>query len=78
MPAFPIAEESHSHGTTDAFFFFICSVGSVMHKYMEKMGEVTFDKIFNQRLGEWLIYTLTRVTSLPSIFSDGGYALWTM
>ncbi|XP_043205218.1 G protein-coupled receptor kinase 1-like [Amphibalanus amphitrite] len=27
------------------------SVRSVMHKYMEKMGEVTFDKIFNQRLG---------------------------
>ena len=23
-----------------------------MHKYMEKMGEVTFDKIFNQRLGK--------------------------
>ena len=32
--------------------FFLCSVRSVMHKYMEKMGEVTFDKIFNQRLGE--------------------------
>ncbi|XP_076364252.1 G protein-coupled receptor kinase 1-like [Tachypleus tridentatus] len=27
------------------------SVRSVMHKHLEKMGEVTFDKIFNQRLG---------------------------
>lgn len=27
------------------------SVRSVMHKYLEKMGEVTFDKIFNQKLG---------------------------
>ena len=24
-----------------------------MHKYMEKKGEVTFDKIFNQRLGKY-------------------------
>ena len=23
-----------------------------MHKYLEKMGEVNFDKIFNQKLGE--------------------------
>lgn len=29
-----------------------CSVRSVMHKHLEKMGEVTFDKIFNQKLGE--------------------------
>ncbi|XP_067934508.1 G protein-coupled receptor kinase 3-like [Watersipora subatra] len=27
------------------------SVRSVMHKYLEKVGEVTFDKIFNQRIG---------------------------
>ncbi|CAN7985211.1 unnamed protein product [Ixodes pacificus] len=27
------------------------SVRSVMHKHLEKMGEVTFDKIFNQKLG---------------------------
>ncbi|XP_021960847.1 G protein-coupled receptor kinase 1 isoform X2 [Folsomia candida] len=27
------------------------SVRSVMHKYLEKKGEVNFDKIFNQRLG---------------------------
>ncbi|KAG0431548.1 hypothetical protein HPB47_021693 [Ixodes persulcatus] len=26
-------------------------VRSVMHKHLEKMGEVTFDKIFNQKLG---------------------------
>jgi len=32
---------------------FVCffSVRSVMHKYLEKTGELTFDKIFNQRLG---------------------------
>ena len=24
-----------------------------MHKHLEKMGEVTFDKIFNQKLGEY-------------------------
>ena len=23
-----------------------------MHKHLEKMGEITFDKIFNQKLGE--------------------------
>ncbi|KAH9378123.1 hypothetical protein HPB48_020515 [Haemaphysalis longicornis] len=27
------------------------AVRSVMHKHLEKMGEVTFDKIFNQKLG---------------------------
>ena len=30
------------------------SIRSVMQKHLEKMGEVTFDKIFNQRLGECL------------------------
>jgi len=24
-----------------------------MHKHLEKMGEVTFDNIFNQKLGEY-------------------------
>ena len=32
---------------------FHCSVRSVMHKHLMKMGEVTFDKIFNQKLGEY-------------------------
>ena len=31
---------------------YICSVRSVMHKHLDKMGEVNFDKIFNQKLGE--------------------------
>lgn len=31
------------------------SVRSVMVKYLDKMGEITFDKIFNQRLG-YLLY----------------------
>ena len=30
-----------------------CSVRSVMHKHLEKMGEVNFDKIFNQKLGKF-------------------------
>jgi hypothetical protein len=25
-----------------------------MHKHLEKMGEVTFDKIFHQKLGKFL------------------------
>lgn len=29
------------------------SVRSVMHKHLTKMGEVTFDKIFGQKLGEF-------------------------
>ena len=32
---------------------FCFSVRSVMHKHLEKLGEVTFDKIFNQKIGEW-------------------------
>lgn len=41
------------------------SVRSVMHKHLEKMGEVTFDKIFNQKLGYLLLRTsvTTSVTS---------------
>ncbi|XP_050732371.1 G protein-coupled receptor kinase 1-like, partial [Eriocheir sinensis] len=31
------------------------SVRSVMHKHLEKMGEVNFDKIFSQKLG-YLLY----------------------
>ena len=32
--------------------FYRFSVRSIMHKHLMKMGEVTFDKIFNQKLGE--------------------------
>lgn len=32
-------------------FFLKISVRSVTQKYLEKIGEVNFDKIFNQRLG---------------------------
>ncbi|ELU07758.1 hypothetical protein CAPTEDRAFT_103369 [Capitella teleta] len=35
------------------------SVRSVMHKHLEKMGEVTFDKIFNQKLGYLLFKEFT-------------------
>ena len=27
-----------------------------MHKHLEKMNEITFDKIFNQRIGLWHLY----------------------
>ncbi|KAF6038737.1 ADRBK2 [Bugula neritina] len=30
---------------------FHCSVRSIMHKYLKKNGEISFDKIFNQRIG---------------------------
>lgn len=39
------------------FMLVTCSIRSVMQKHLEKMGEVTFDKIFNQRLGECLKYS---------------------
>jgi len=29
------------------------SIRSVMQKYLEDRGEVTFDKIFAQKIGEW-------------------------
>jgi hypothetical protein len=35
-------------------FSSLCSVRSVMHRYLEKKNEVNFDKIFNQMLGEYL------------------------
>lgn len=34
--------------------FFYFSVRSVMQKYLEKETEISFDKIFNQILGEFL------------------------
>ncbi len=40
-----------SHFTKPGVINFF-SVRSVMHKHLDKMGEVTFDKIFNQKLGE--------------------------
>lgn len=44
---------SSSQIITNCFLFSLSfSVRSVMHKHLEKMGEVTFDKIFNQKLGE--------------------------
>ena len=33
-----------------------------MHKHLEKMGEVTFDKIFNQKLGKF--YVIPAVVAL--------------
>lgn len=30
-----------------------------MHKYLEKTGELSFDKIFNQRLGMHVLFSLT-------------------
>lgn len=34
-------------------FSLFCSVRSVMHKHLMKMVEVTFDKIFDQKLGKY-------------------------
>lgn len=40
-----------SRSLSNAGYAFIFSVRSVMHKYLEKVREVTFEKIFNQRIG---------------------------
>lgn len=37
-------------------YVFYFSVRSVMHKYLEKKNEVNFDKIFNQVLGNSIIF----------------------
>lgn len=36
-------------------FYFVFSVRSIMHKHLTKVGEVTFDKIFNQKLGKCIL-----------------------
>ena len=46
---FPDSRAACSGSLTSICF---CSVRSVTQKYLEKMDEVTFDKIFNQRLGK--------------------------
>lgn len=33
--------------------FLIYSIRSVMQKYLEERDELTFEKIFNQKIGEW-------------------------
>lgn len=46
-----------------------------MHKHLEKMGEVTFDKIFNQKLGKqiWLADSLVQILLyLPLLYYDFG------
>lgn len=47
---FPRNDNIHKRNNCDYNLFF--SVRSVMHKHLTKMGEVTFDKIFGQKLGE--------------------------
>ncbi len=44
--------EGHHPGT---FYRGGCSVRSIMQKYLEKTGEIKFEKIFNQRLGFLLL-----------------------
>lgn len=34
-------------------FLYSCSIRSVMQKYLEERDELTFDKIFNQKIGEF-------------------------
>lgn len=36
----------------NCLFFFPFSIRSVMQKYLEERGELTFDKIFHQKIGE--------------------------
>ncbi|XP_076345420.1 uncharacterized protein LOC143244504 isoform X3 [Tachypleus tridentatus] len=45
--------------------YFEC-VRSVMHKHLEKMGDVTFDKIFNQKLENILIQGYTAEHASPN------------
>lgn len=42
---------------------FLCSVRWVMHKYLEKNGDATFEKIFHQVLGKFLIQTVASIDS---------------
>lgn len=51
---------------SDDDFIFSFSVRSVMHKHLMKMGEVTFDKIFNQKLGECPQLTQVKFCLLPT------------
>ena len=49
--------------------FYHFSVRSIMHKHLMKMGEVTFDKIFNQKLGKCAcrLYTLNFYPAIVNI-----------
>lgn len=37
------------------FFSCVYSIRSVMQKYLEEREELTFDKIFNQKIGKFLL-----------------------
>ena len=41
-----------------------------MQKHLEKMGEVTFDKIFSQRLGNY-IYVSSMFNIISTILTQG-------
>lgn len=43
----------------------VCSIRSVMQKYLEEREELTFDKIFNQKIGKSLLTTRESVQVTP-------------
>lgn len=45
-------EGSVKSSSFNCLFFFPFSIRSVMQKYLEERGELTFDKIFHQKIGE--------------------------
>ena len=52
-----------------------------MHKHLEKMGEVTFDKIFNQKLGECMGQkscqrNLTAVIPASCLLNESACGFW--
>ena len=51
---FPHADPvpSENAGDNNLNSFFLCSVRTVMYKYLEERKEITFDKIFGQKLGK--------------------------
>lgn len=60
-----------THLTTNLLIiklFSIYSVRSVMHKYLEKESEISFDKIFNQILGKSAIYLLFNQKNYHKVF----------
>lgn len=54
-----VSDVTHVNRLWSRCSVFCFSVRSVMHKHLEKMGEVTFEKIFNQKLGLYIVVHTT-------------------
>lgn len=60
---------SHPHSFIHSFIQYShSSVRSVMHRYLEKMCEVTFDKMFNQKLGKSSSNPVNNIFEVPHVF----------